>query len=88
MFPDVPTIISGERVAYLDPQEEIWPGESGKLFRLANLQGSDALAPFNGIADFRSQEMTSYPKTLFRFPLRSATSALSENIYNTQNCRN
>ena len=84
MFPDVPTIISGERVAYLDPQEEIWPGESGKLFRLANLQGSDALAPFNGIADFRSQEMTSYPKTLFRFPLRSATSALSENIYNTQ----
>ena len=28
--------------------------------------------------------MTSYQKTLFRFPLRSATSALSENIYNTQ----
>ena len=84
MFPDVPTIISGERVAYLDPQEKIWPGESGRLFKLANLRGSDALAPFNGIVDFYSEEMPNYSKTLFRFPLRSTRSDLSENIYNTQ----
>jgi sacsin len=78
---DVPVIISGERVGYLDPQERIWPGESGKAFTLQELQNTDNLTPFNGVSDFVSSRMKSYPKTIFRFPLRKKPSDLSQALY-------
>ena len=38
------------------------------------------MAPFNNVAGFTRGEPY-YPKTLFRFPLRTSTSELSDNIY-------
>lgn len=78
---DVPVIISSENVGYLDPQMRIWPRESGRSFTLKELQGTDNVTPFDGISDFVSIGMNSYPKTIFRFPLRKKPSDLSENIY-------
>ena len=78
---DVPSIISGDTVAYLDPQERVWPGQSGTWFLLSDLQGADALTSLEGIEGF-SSSTTYYPKTLFRFPLRSKPSpSLSRSTY-------
>ena len=79
---DIPTIISGEKIAYLDPQEKVWFGQSGRLFTLDKLQDkyNDALTPFIDVAGF-TRGMLYYPKTLFRFPLRTVPSDLSENVY-------
>ena len=41
----------------------------------------DNVSPFHGIADFNSGGSSYYPKTLFRFPLCTAASNLSENVY-------
>ena len=73
MYADVPSIISGDTVAYLDPQERVWPGQSGMSFSLSELQDTNALASLEGIEGF-SSSTTNYPKTLFRFPLRSKPS--------------
>ena len=81
--PDVPTIISGSKVAYLEPQEELWKGQSGRSYQLSEVAGTDHLTPYYGIAGFCPRS-TSYNKTLFRFPLRNAVSKLSENIYSIQ----
>ena len=84
---DIPTIISGETVAYLDPQEKVWINRSGRKFPLSKLQGKyhDALAPFTDVAGFSNDtEFLYYPKTLFRFPLRKSPSELSENIYSLE----
>ena len=51
---DLPEIISGGKMAYLEPQEKLWKGESGRLFLLSDLQGTDHLRPFDNIADFNS----------------------------------
>ena len=77
---DVPSIISGDTIAYLDPQERVWPRESGNWYSLRQLLCSNTLVPFNGIEGFNYQ-MTNYPKTLFRFPLRNRPSDLSESVY-------
>ena len=58
-------------------------GQSGRSFKLEQLRGTNNLKPFEGIAGFNSQS-SSYNKTLFRFPLRTAPSQLSENNYNIQ----
>ena len=82
---DIPTIISGEKVAYLEPQEKMWSGKPGRSYKLCYLQahGTDALKPFEGIFGF-DLTSSSYPYTLFRFPLRTVASDLSENIYTTE----
>ena len=79
----MPSIISGESIAFLEPQERIWEGEKGRLFDLSDLYGSDNLNCFNGLADF-TPHASHYPKTLFRFPLRTRASGLSENIYTVE----
>ena len=73
MHADVPSIVSGNTVAYLDPQKRVWPKKSGEWFLLSDLQGTDALTSLEGIEGF-SSSTTYYPKTLFRFPLRSKPS--------------
>ena len=84
-FPiDLPVIISGKKLAYLEPQEKIWKGESGQWFDISELQVKglqDSLAPFNGICDFSASTTRDYSGTLFRFPLRDTPSELSENVY-------
>ena len=78
---DVPAIISADKFAFLEPQEQIWERESGRSFSLQELSGSDHLTSLHGIAGFDAGSTVHYPKTLFRFPLRSAASSLSDNIY-------
>jgi len=76
-------LISGSYCGYLDPQESIWKGESGKRFKLRDLQSvPDALAPFTGVCGF-SAKLAEFPvQTLFRFPLRNTASGLSDKCYN------
>ena len=73
-------IVSKDRMAFLDPQEKIWKGESGKYFRLADVQNmSDTVGPFGSICD-----LAKYPfcnGTIFRFPLRTNISDLSTQCY-------
>ena len=83
-FTDIPSIVSGDRIAYLDPQEKVWPGKPGMMFTLDNLLCTDALLPFNGIECFDYYETVSYSKTLFRFPLRNKPSDISENTYSPE----
>ena len=85
-YADLPVIISGDKLAYMEPQEKVWRGESGRSYLIQDIhsQGKlDSLAPFEGIAGFSAQVRTYYG-TLFRFPLRKAPSDLSENCYTVQ----
>ena len=81
LIADVPVIVSSNKIAYLDPQEKLWRNESGKYYNLSDILSSDSLIPFNGIADFNSHNCSFYNRTLFRFPLRTEASDLSENAY-------
>ena len=80
---DCPSIVSGSKLAYLEPQEKIWKGEAGKMFEITDVYHKsrmDALQPFQGLCEF-SPGMDSFPGTIFRFPLRTAKSEISDNIY-------
>ncbi len=48
---DVPAIISSDKIAYLDPQEKLWTGQSGRYFNLSDDRTRRCLSPFHGIAD-------------------------------------
>ena len=79
-------IISGDKLAYMEPQEKVWHGESGQSYLIQDIRSQgklDSLAPFEGVAGFSAQAGT-YHSTLFRFPLRKAPSDLSENCYTVQ----
>ena len=68
---DLPTILSGNKIAYLEPHEEIWKGESGQCYTISDcVHKTDTLAPFEGFCGF-SSDMIPYKATLFRFPLRN-----------------
>ena len=85
-YADLPVIISGDKLAYMEPQEKVWRGESGQSYLIQDIHSQsklDSLAPFEGVASFSSQVRT-YHGTLFRFPLREAPSDLSENCYTVQ----
>ena len=79
--PDIPTIISGQikMVGILDPQEEIWEGESGICYPFSEVcKFKDTVAPYQRICNFLEQ----FHGTLFRFPLRTKTSKLSNKCHN------
>ena len=79
-------IISGDKLAYMEPQEKIWRGESGQSYPIREIcarNKRDSLAPFKGVAGY-SVQAGIYPGTLFRFPLRNTPSDLSENLYTIQ----
>ena len=88
MHTDLPTILSSNILAFLEPHEEVWPGKSGRKFTLleCHSQHQDSLAPYDGICGF-SAGMDSFPGTLFRFPLRNVPSKLSDNCYTIENLR-
>ena len=69
---DLPTIVSGNRLAYLDPHEEIWPRETGQWYDIdGNARYTDTFAPFENLRGF-SVRNARYNGTFFRFPLRNA----------------
>uniref|UniRef100_A0A1X7TK44 Uncharacterized protein n=1 Tax=Amphimedon queenslandica TaxID=400682 RepID=A0A1X7TK44_AMPQE len=80
---DLPVILSQDYCGFLEPQESVWKGESGKGYYLENLidECPEVLEPFDGICGF-SKESTQYNNnTLFRFPLRNKASKLSSEVY-------
>jgi len=86
---DLPIIISGRKLAYMEPQEKVWPGRSGRsysIWKTYTQRKLDSLKPFEGVAGFSAQAGI-YPRTLFRFPLRNARSNLSKNLYTIQKMR-
>jgi len=92
LFPldvDLPMIVSGEKLAYMEPQEKVWPERSGRsysIWKTYTERKLDSLKPFEGVAGFSAQAGI-YPRTLFRFPLRNARSDLSKNLYTIQKMR-
>ena len=71
LLTDLPTIVSGNRIAYLEPHEEIWKGQSGQWYPLSECaEKTDTLAPFENLCGF-SSTINAYEGTLFRFPLRN-----------------
>ena len=68
---DLPTIVSGNKIAYLEPHEEIRKGESGRCYKISDcVHNADTLSPFEGLCGF-SSSVIPYNATLFRFPLRN-----------------
>ena len=88
MSVDIPSIVSGDRIVYLDPQEKIWPGDPGQCYDLRRVRGTDMVVPFSCIEEFDHNTTTNYPKTIFRFPLRDKASGLSDNTYTTESLTN
>ena len=80
MYSDLPVIVSEDYCGFLEPQEHIWKGESGKGYYLKNLLTScpETLAPYKGICGFSK---SFYGQTLLRFPLRNKPSKLSKELY-------
>ena len=75
---DLPTIISGETIGFLDPQEKLWKGQSGMAYKFSEvLKYRGTVAPYDMVCDFSKP----FFGTLFRFPLRTEKSALSQNCY-------
>ena len=83
VFLDLPVILSQDYCGFLEPQERIWKGESGKGFYLEKLKKycQEALEPFDGICGFSKHNPNYQDKTLFRFPLRTRESNLSSDVY-------
>ena len=78
---DLPVLVSGDSCGYFDPQEKLWKRESGKIFSLTEFQEKpDILEQFIGLCGFQD-DVTKFPGTLFRFPLRKIPSDLSEKTY-------
>ena len=80
MYSDLPVIVSEDYCGFLEPQEDIWKGESGKGYYLKNLLAScpETLAPYKGICEFSK---SFHEQTLLRYPLRNKPSKLSNELY-------
>ena len=82
MYSDLPVIVSEDYCGFLEPQKDIWKGESGKGYYLKDLLAScpQTFNPYNDICGFSKSEPFCN-RTLFRFPLRSKPSKLSIELY-------
>ena len=82
---DLPSIVSGDTVAFLDPHEKYFNrGEPGQEFSTAQpllAENFDQFEPFHQIFDCNLNLGCHYSGTLFRFPLRTQPSQLSTKIY-------
>ena len=65
----------------MEPQGKVWLGNSGRKYAITSPKMRATLAPFDKVGGFHA-DMATYPYTLFRFPLRSCPSGLSERCYN------
>ena len=82
---DLPGIASGKSIGFLDPHKVCFNNDySGKQYDIKTklLEGEirDQFDPFQGIFDFDFQKEY-YKSTLFRFPLRTCSSKLSDTKY-------
>ncbi|XP_046902959.1 sacsin isoform X2 [Hypomesus transpacificus] len=93
---DVPCIFSSECLGLLDPQEKIHDRRPGFLWSLVDKEDQGTLMnaqfqPFQDIVQLLTgkswenviMDDQNFNGTLFRFPLRSEASEISDNLYNT-----
>ncbi len=83
---DLPSIVSGSTVAFLDPHEKYFVrGEPGQAFStedpLLAPENFDQFEPFHQMFGCNLNQGNCYSGTLFRFPLRTQPSQLSNKIY-------
>ena len=94
-FSDLPSIVSGSQIGVIDPHEEYFSDENGKRtghrWRLKEDRDiinsiPDQFQPYKGILNCTEENFKqgSYNGTLFRFPLRTEPSKLSQTLYTTQ----
>ena len=85
---DVPSFVSGENFVVFDPtlqclrkeiKNEFNPGIKINFHKHRLLNKSNQLTPYNGIRGFDSKKP--FGGTLFRFPLRTHSGKISENVY-------
>nr|CAG8473789.1 4960_t:CDS:2 [Entrophospora candida] len=88
-FTDAPSFISGDSIAFLDPQEKFLPKKNGHFQRgiigpfpkngIRGFSERDQLSPFENIEgiDFQS----TFEGVLFRIPLRQQPSEISDRIF-------
>lgn len=79
---DLPVILSGKWLCFMDPQKKIWKGDPGHKYKLTsqNLRSSDSCSPFK-FNDPCSLECSYYSGTMIRLPLRKEPSTMSEKVY-------
>ena len=82
---DLPGIVSGKSIGFLDPHKVCFNNDySGKEYdiktKLLESEIRDQFEPFQGVFDFDFQKEY-YKSTLFRFPLRTCPSKLSDTKY-------
>ena len=88
---DLPIILSGDRLAYLDPHEEIWKKETGQWYDIDSdtcTRYSDTFSPFDNLCGFSIHTGT-FAGTLFRFPLRNVRreKGVSSHLYDITKLR-
>ena len=83
---DLPTIISGEWICYMDPQKRIWKRQPGHKYKLTNNKPEykDSFAPFRFVDSCSLGLKQNYPGTMIRLPLRKKTSGLSNTLYDIE----
>ena len=90
LFADLPGIASGDIIAFLDPHEEYFRNEKGRgssvtsyYFEEELLQEKtrDQFMPFHDTFGCNLDDSENYEGTLFRFPLRTTASELSDEGY-------
>ena len=80
---DLPAIVSGEWLCFMDPQKKIWRGDPGHKYKLRNNKPEyqDSFKPFVFADPCSLETKQNYPGTLIRFPLRNEPSELSDKLY-------
>ena len=88
---DVPSFISGENFVVFDPtlqclrkeiKSEFNPGIKVRFYKHHILAKSNQLTPYMELCGFNPNQR--FQGTLFRFPLRSQISKISENVFTTE----
>ena len=82
---DLPAIISGTWLCFMDPQKKIWRGDPGRKYKLRNNkpENQNSFIPFVFADPCSLETKQNYPGTLIRFPLRNERSELSDKLYTT-----
>ena len=83
---DLPTIISGDQMCFMDQQKKIWKGDPGHKYKLAknNPKNRDSFTPFQFHDACSLGSNFTYPGTMIRLPLRNKSSTLSSTLYNIE----
>jgi len=90
MYLDIPSVLSGDKLGMIDPQQFAFPASSHgwSLSRHSKLLSTipHQLEPYVGTFDCDAGSFRSgfYRGTMFRFPLRTQPSALSSSLYDEE----